>query len=155
VRMAKSDSVMERMTGNEHFEHHVLIKPPMPLWRASLIIAYGILLPVFFLTVGCWFIIASRAPLWAMGIGFILGLGWGIVWSTSNLFAPHSRTMRSSLGGISAATLLFTLWLTAEWTAIPRHPLSLAFTGGYVFSYAVGFFVGVLIFNAVAARLRT
>ena len=155
MRMAKSDSVMERMTGNEHFEHHVLIKPPMPLWRASLIIAYGLLLPVFFLTVGCWFIIASRAPLWAMGIGVILGLGWGIVWSTSNLFAPNSRTKRSWLGGISAATLMITLWLTAEWAVIPRHPASLAFTAGYVFSYAVGLFVGILSFNAVAARLRT
>jgi hypothetical protein len=143
------------MSENEHFQHHVLIKPPMPLWRATLIIAYGLLLPVFFLTVGCWFIIASRAPLWAMGIGVILGLGWGIVWSTSNLFAPNSRTMRSWLGGISAAMLMITLWLSAEWASIPRHQISSAFIGGYVFSYAVGLFVGILSFNAVAARLRT
>jgi hypothetical protein len=155
VRMAKSDTVIERMTENEHLQRHVLIKPPIPLWRASLIIAYGVLLPVFFLTVGCWFIIASRAPLWAMGIGFILGLGWGIVWSTSNLFAPNLRTKRSWLGGISAATLMITLWLTADWATIPRHPISFAFIAGYVFSYAVGLFVGILSFNAVAARLRT
>jgi hypothetical protein len=143
------------MTENEHFQHHLLNKSPMPPWRRWLIIAFGILLPVCFGTVGCSFIIASRAPLWAMAIGVILGLGWGIVWSTSNLFAPNSRTMRSWLGGISAATLLITLWLTAEWAAIPRHPVWLAFTAGYVFSYAVGLFVGILSFNAVAARLRT
>lgn len=130
------------------------IKPPMPLWRASVTIAFGILLPVFFITVGCAFIIASRAPLWAMAIGVILGMGWGIVWSTSNRLAPNSKTIRSSLGGISAAMLMISLWFTAEW-AIPRHPVSLAFIAGYVFSYAVGVFVGTLSFNAVAARLRT
>ena len=97
------------MTENERFQRHLLLKPPMPLWRASLIIAFGILLPVFFGTVGCSFIIASRAPLWAMAIGVILGLGWGIVWSTSNLFAPNSRKTRSWLGGISAAMLMITL----------------------------------------------
>jgi hypothetical protein len=139
------------MTEKEQFQRYRL----MPPWRRWLIIAFGILLPVFFITVGCLFIIASRAPLWAMAIGVILGLGWGIVWSTSNLFAPNSRTMRSWLGSISAATLMITLWLTAEWAAIPRHPVSLAFTAGYVFSYAVGLFVGILSFNAVAARLRT
>ena len=89
-----------------------------------------------------------------MAIGVIVGLGWGIVWSTSNLYAPNSRTMRSWLGGISAAMLLITLWLTAEWAAIPR-PVSVAFTAGYVFSWAVGGVVGILSFNTVAARLRT
>jgi len=143
------------MTENERFQRHLLLKPPMLLWRASLIIAFGILLPVFFITVGCSFITASHAPLWAMGIGVILGLGSGVVRSTANLFAPNSRTMRSWLGGISAAMLLITLWLTAEWAAIPRHPISFAFIAGYVFSYAVGLFVGILSFNAVAARLRT
>ena len=143
------------MTENEHFQYDLLSKPPIPPWRHWLIIAFGILLPVFFGTVGCSFIIFSHAPLWAMGIGVILGLGWGIVWSTSNLFAPNSRVMRSCLGGISAATLMITLWITAEWAAIPRYPGSLAFTAGYVFSYAVGLFVGILSFNAAAARLRT
>lgn len=139
------------MTEKEQFQRYRL----MPPWRRWLIIAFGILLPVFFITLGCLFIIASCAPLWAMGIGVILGLGWGIVWSTSNLFAPNSRTMRSWLGGIGAATLMITLWLTAELAAIPRHPISLAFNAGFIFSYAVGMFVGILSFNAVAARLRT
>jgi hypothetical protein len=139
------------MTEKEQFQRYRL----MPEWRRWLIIAFGILLPVFFGTVGCAFIIASRAPLWAMAIPAILGMGLGIVRSTSNLFAPNSRTMRSWLGGIAAAMLLITLWLTAEWAAIPRHPISFAFIAGYVFSYAVGLFVGILSFNAVAARLRT
>jgi hypothetical protein len=142
------------MTGNERFQHHLFIKPLMPTWRQWLIIAFGILLPVFFLTVGCLFIIASRAPLWAMAIGLTLGLGLGIIWSTSNLFAPNPGKMRSLLGSISAAMLMITLWLTAEWAALPRHPISLAFIAGYVFSYSVGSFVGTLSFNAVAARLR-
>jgi cation transport ATPase len=127
----------------------------MPPWRRWLIIAFGLLLPVFFLAVGCSFIIASRAPLWAMAIGLILGLAWGIIWSTSNLFAHNSGKMRSLLGSISAAMLFITLLLTAEWAAIPRHPVSVAFSAGYVFSYAVGLFIGILSFNAVAARLRT
>jgi hypothetical protein len=137
------------MTENEQFQHYRL----MPPWRRWLIIAFGISLPVFFGAVGCSFIVASRAPLWAMAIGVILGLGWGIVWGTSKLFAPNSKKMRFWLGGISAATLLISPRLTAEW-AIPRHPVSLAFSAGYVFSWAVGVFVGTLFFNAVAARLR-
>jgi hypothetical protein len=143
------------MTETEFFQPHLLNKSPMPSWRRGLTIAFGVLLPVFFLTVGCSFIVASGAPLWAMAIGFIFGLGWGIIWSTSNLFARDSRKMRSSLGSISAAMLIMTLWLTAAWAAVPPHPLSIAFTAGYVFSYAVGLFVGILSFNAVAARLRT
>jgi hypothetical protein len=143
------------MTQNEHLQPHLLNKPPMPPWRRSLIIAFGILLPAFFLAVGCSFISASRAPLWAMAIGIVLGLGCGIVRSTADLFAPNSRTMQSWLGGIFAAMLMITLWLTAEWAAIPRHPMSFAFVAGYVFSYAVGMFVGILSFNTVATRLRT
>jgi hypothetical protein len=142
------------MTEIESLQRHLLNKPAMPLWRASLIIAYGILLPVFFITVGCLFIIASRAPLWAMGIGVILGLGSAIVRSTSDLFAPNSRKMRSWLGGIFAVMLMITLWLDAEWS-IPGQPISLAFIAGYMFSYSMGLFVGFLSFNAVAARLRT
>jgi hypothetical protein len=137
------------MTEREQFQHYRL----MPQWRRWSIIAFGILLPIFFGAVGCSFIVASRAPLWTMAIGLILGLGWGIVWSTSNLYAPNPR-MRSWLGGISAAMLMITLWLTAEW-AIPHHPMPFAFIAGYVFSWAVGVFVGTLLFNAIAARLRT
>jgi hypothetical protein len=138
------------MTEIERFQRHLLNKPAMPPWRRLLIIAFGILLPVFFVTVGCWFIIASPCPLWVKAIGAILGLGWAIVGSTFNLLAPNSRKMRSWLGGIFGATLGFTLlW------AIPRHPASLAFTAGYGFSFVFGVSVGLLSFNAVAARLRT
>lgn len=140
------------MTEYGHFQRYLLNRRPMPPWRAWLLIAFGILLPLLFGTVGCWFIIASRAPLWAMAIGVIVGLVGGIVSSTSNLVAPNSRKMRFWLGGINAAMLIVTQRLTAEW-AIPQHPVSTAFTGGYVFSWAVGVFVGILSFNAVAGRL--
>jgi hypothetical protein len=138
------------MTEKEQFQSYRL----MPPWRRWLIIAFGLLLPVFFGAVGCSFIVASHAPLWAMAIGLTLGLGWGIIWSTSSLFAPNSGKMRSFLGSISAAMLFISLLLTAEWAAIPRHPVSVAFTAGYVFSYAVGLFIGILSFNAVVARIR-
>jgi hypothetical protein len=137
------------MTEKEQFQHYRLVPP----WRRWLIIAFGILLPVFFAAIGCSVIIVSHAPIWAMAIGVILGLGCALVIGTLDLFALYSKKMRAWLGGISAAMLLITLRLTAEWAT--QHPVSLAFSAGYIFSYSVGLFVGFLCFNASLARPRT
>jgi hypothetical protein len=89
-----------------------------------------------------------------MAIGAIVGLGYALVGGTLDLFALNSKKMRAWLGGIAVAMLIITQRLTAE-SVLPHHPVSSAFTAGYVFSWAVGIFFGTLFFNAVAARLRT